>query len=161
MADLVLINSPMQDYGLETIKPEYSTTAPLGLGYLATIAAESGLEVILLDAEYEKIGVEETISVVNEFSPENVGINSFSTNPDISMKILSKIEAPFKMIGGPFATLSGDEINNDFTVIRGEADQIIMDVLKRKEKGVIEGFKTINMDSLPLINRDFFRNDPL
>ena len=47
---IILINSPLQNYG-KVKKNEYYTTPPLGLGYLATIAKNLNCNVRLIDAE--------------------------------------------------------------------------------------------------------------
>jgi hypothetical protein len=43
MTEVVLINAPIQRYS-DAYRPRYRTTAPLGLGYLATVAMKAGYE---------------------------------------------------------------------------------------------------------------------
>ena len=50
MTDFVLINSPIQKYTTD-YRPDYKTTAPLGLGYLGTITRNAGIETVLIDAD--------------------------------------------------------------------------------------------------------------
>ena len=104
MVDVVLINSPMQEYS-DDHKPEYFTTAPIGLGYIATIANKEGIETLIVDAEAERLSPRETMQRVNGYSPHSVGINSFSTNHEIVTKILNGVEAPNGYVGGPHAAL--------------------------------------------------------
>ena len=107
MTHLVLINSPIQKYS-DAYRPQYRTTAPLGLGYLGTIARKAGIETVLIDAEAEKLTVEELTHKVNTLNPKFVGINMTSTNYKISLEILDDIDAPHKLVGGPHSTLKGD-----------------------------------------------------
>src|SRR3989344_8413203 len=138
MTDLVLINSPIQKYSDE-YRPHYRTTAPLGLGYLGTIARNAGIETILIDAEAKKLTVEELTKKVNNLSPRTVGINMTSTNYKISLEILDGIDAPHKLVGGAHATLKGEDIAKerpDLLVVKGEADNVFVDLVKSQRKGL-------------------------
>ena len=155
---LVLINSPIQKYSKE-YKPEYRTTAPLGLGYLGTIARRNGIETTLIDAEAEKLTVDETAEKVNNFAPDVVGINMASTNYKLSLEILGKIQAPHKLIGGPHATLKGNSLTGNHLIVRGEAEDILLDILQ-KRNGIVNAGVIENLDRLPFIDRTLFVNDP-
>lgn len=159
MTDLVLINSPMQVYDKKN-KPSYETTAPLGLGYLATVCGDSGLSVKLIDAEAEKLSPDEIIKRASGYNPKTLGINSFSTNQDISIKLLRGINAEYKLLGGPYATGYTGSSYPDFTLVRGEAENVILSLLKQRPQGIVDAGKVLDLDSLPFINRSFFVNDP-
>jgi len=162
MIDLVLINSPIQRYS-ESYRPDYRTTAPLGLGYLGTIARKAGIETLLIDAEAEKLSVGEIARKVNALSPKSVGINMSSTNYQISLEILDEIDAPHKMVGGAHASLCGEEVASlrpDLLVVKGEAENIIVDVVRSQKTGLLNAGKVTELDAFPFIDRTLFINDP-
>lgn len=162
MTSLVLINSPIQRYS-DSYRPQYHTTPALGLGYLATIARNAGIDTEIVDAEAEKLSVEETAQAVNELIPRTVGINMTSTNHEISLDILRNIDAPHKLVGGAHATLRGAQIsaqNPDLLVVSGEADDIIVEALNSGRKGLVRANSITNLDRLPFIDRSLFQNEP-
>lgn len=160
MVDLLLINSPIQEYSKDN-RPKYSTTAPLGLGYLATIASQAGYSVKIIDAEAEKLSTEEIIKKANSLKPKSVGINVFSTNYKRALSILNKIKSPYKIVGGPHATLIKEKLKSKkYVLIIGEAESVILDILKNKPSGIVYGGVVENLDPLPFIDRSFFKNDP-
>ncbi|MBS3087296.1 radical SAM protein [Candidatus Pacearchaeota archaeon] len=157
--DLVLINSPMQKYSEEN-RPHYFTTAPLGLGYLATIASNAGYDVELVDAEAEKLSPREIIERVNKYESKMVGSNLFSTNHKLALDIMKEINSDYKIVGGPYVTLGGRGIPIEYGAIKGEAENIFLDVLKNNSEGFVDAGLVGNLDSLPFIDRKFFINDP-
>jgi radical SAM superfamily enzyme YgiQ (UPF0313 family) len=160
MVDFLLINSPIQAY-TEHNRPKYSTTAPLGLGYLATIASNAGYQTELIDAESEKMSLERIISEANSKKPKIVGINLFSTNYKIALEILANIDSPYKLAGGPHVTLDSLKIRSkEYTLVSGEADERILEILQKKPCGIINAGVVENLDNLPFINRKFFKNEP-
>ena len=162
MTDLVLINSPIQRYS-EDYRPDYKTTAPLGLGYLGTIARNAGIETVLIDAEAKKLSIDEINRKVNALSPKSVGINMSSTNYHLSLEILDGIEAQHKMVGGYHASLCGKELSEarpDLLVVKGEAENVLVDVIRNQKTGLLDAGKIIELDALPFIDRTLFVNDP-
>jgi anaerobic magnesium-protoporphyrin IX monomethyl ester cyclase len=163
---LVLINSPIQKYSAD-YKPEYRTSAPLGLGQLGTIARLEGIDTTIVDAESEKLSVEEITGRVNGMKPDAVGINMTSPNYQISLEIIDRVNAERKLIGGAHVTLKSKEIyrqvepRGNYLVVKGEAEDVFLDCLTGKRKtGIIEGGRTQNLDRLPFIDRSLFVNDP-
>ena len=162
MTKLVLINSPIQKYS-DSYRPKYRTTAPLGLGYLGTIARNAGIETVLIDAEAEKLTLPELTQKVNALNPQTVGINMTSTNYKISLEILDGIDSPHKMVGGAHATLKGEDIARerpDLLVVKGEADDAFVDLVRNQRKGLVTTGLVNNLDNLPFIDRTLFSNDP-
>ena len=107
--NLVLINSPLQDYG-KTKRNDYYTTPPVGLGYLGTIAKQQGCEVSLVDAEALGLSPEETSKVVEEKKPDVVGINLTTPTLPFSRKIIEQLDVPKIIAGGPDATIRPQKI---------------------------------------------------
>ncbi len=159
MSKIVLINSPLQDYTLIQ-KPVYTTTAPLGLGYLATILKNSGFDVKLVDAEAEKLSFQEIIKTVSEYNPTVVGINVFSTNWNLSLSLLNNIEAQYKLVGGPHTLNLNSDSYPNISIVQGEVESSIVEIITKKPLGLIIGSPVKNLDTLPFINRNFFINDP-
>jgi radical SAM superfamily enzyme YgiQ (UPF0313 family) len=162
MTSLVLINSPIQRYS-ESYRPSYVTTAPLGLGYLGTITRRAGIDTSLVDAEAKKLSVDEIVRKVNSLSPQSVGINMASTNYQLALEILDGIEAPHKIVGGAHASICGEELAQskpDLLVVAGEAENVIVDLIKSQRTGLVKAGRTTNLDALPFIDRTLFVNDP-
>ena len=159
MKDLVLINSPMQEYS-ERNRPEYFTTAPIGLGYLATIASQEGYDVAIIDAEAEKLSPREVIQRVTAYSPSVVGINAFSTNHELALGILDESPAKYRLVGGSHATLKPEDLKGDHTVVRGEAENIFLELLRKQPGGIVNAGFVDDLDALPFIDRRSFVNDP-
>jgi anaerobic magnesium-protoporphyrin IX monomethyl ester cyclase len=158
MTDLVLINSPIQRYS-ESYRPDYRTTAPLGLGYLGTMTRNTGISTTLIDAEAKKLSIDEIVRKANALTPKSVGINMSSTNYHISLEILDKIEAPHKMVGGAHSSLCGAELSQirpDLLVVRGEAESMIADAVKYQLTGLVNAGQIKDLDSLPFIDRSLF-----
>jgi anaerobic magnesium-protoporphyrin IX monomethyl ester cyclase len=159
MKDLVLINSPIQEYSREK-KPDYFTTAPIGLGYLATIASQAGYGVEIVDAEAEKLSPGEVVERVSSLRPSIVGINAFSTNHRLALDILNRSPADYRLVGGPHATLRGHDIHGNYGVVQGEAENVFLRVLAERPRGIITAGVVEDLDALPHIDRRFFVNDP-
>ncbi len=159
MTDLVLINSPLQRYERAN-KPYYFTTAPIGLGYLATVARKLGYQAEIVDAEAEKLSPDEIVERVSATNPKRVGINIFSTNHQLSLGILDQIEAPVKLVGGPQATLQPERVKGDYTVVTGEAEEALPNLLRDNPKGIVHGGIVHDLDRLPFVDRGLFSNDP-
>lgn len=159
MTDLVLINSPLQEYERDN-KPYYFTTAPIGLGYLATIAKRLGYDAYIVDAEAEKLSPEEIVERISAMKPKRVGINLFSTNHQLSLGIMDQIEAPVKLVGGPQVTLQPERVRRDYTIVTGEAEEVLPTLLREAPKGIVNGGIVHDLDNLPFVDRSLFSNDP-
>lgn len=160
--ELVLINSPIQEYE-DGYRPDYRTTAPLGLGLLGTITRQSGIDTIIVDAEAEKLSIPEITKRVNGYNPKSIGINVTSTNYHLCLDILKGIDAPHKMVGGAHATLKGPQISTEnpgLLVVAGEAEDVIVDAVRSKRTGFINAGRIEDLDRIPFIDRTLFFNDP-
>jgi len=98
-ADVILINSPIFDYS-EKHNDKIFLTAPLGLGYLATIAKNLGFNTGLYDLEANKVSIKECCEVINKLKPKVVGINLISTNYNLSKEIINNLDPSITIIGG-------------------------------------------------------------
>lgn len=98
----LLVNSPLfresnQSYD-ENVIP------PMGLAYIASNLKDAGISCNLLDAVYNKMGVEEICQYFSKTIPSFIGINIFTANMHLVKEIVEKcqIETTF-IIGGQAA----------------------------------------------------------
>lgn len=134
---IVLINSPIYD----STEPEIAGNEylpPFGLGYLASKIREKDWEVIILDAVQLGLNVKQVLNKLYDMKPDVIGINIFSVNIPLVKNILESYTLKAKLIvGGQCSKYIYDELiklntENDITVIIGEGDLIICDVIENK-----------------------------
>jgi len=178
---IIFISTPIFNYDI--VQPEnYFTTAPLGLGYLATIARSKGFSIELIDCEAEKIGILGLSEKIKLKNPEIICISLISANYGLAKKMISLIHPNITVIcGGPHATLVPKKIlqenPNIDIVFRGEAEESFTrfldsypDIDLAKIKGICyrknnnikigEILRVNELDKLPFIDRSLFGNDP-
>ena len=153
------------------------STIPSGLLSLGTILKNQGFDVNLIDISAEKpikatafggpennlkaqlLSPKEFLQRVKAYEPDIIGISSFTENYPIAMKIANickKENDNIKIIfGGIHATFQAVDCLNENPyidiVIRGEAEHIILDVLK-----AIQGIKELKQ-----VNNVVFRDNGL
>ena len=177
--NVLLVNSPLfresqHDYD-ENVIP------PMGLAYIASNLKDKGISCNLLDAVYNKMGVEEICQYFSETTPSFIGINIFTTNMHLVKEIVEKcqIRTTF-IIGGQAAKFLYDEIfnwrtKNKIIVITGEADLLFSalvqdyDINSEKErKNPPRKLFKVNAESpfFPReisdlhLHREFLKNEP-
>jgi radical SAM superfamily enzyme YgiQ (UPF0313 family) len=181
---IVLLNTPIQEYS-KHVKPDYETVAPLGMGYLCTIAKEMGYSVHLIDAEAEKLSVEEIVEMINEHQPSILALNIVATNMVVASKILSQVHltpSTLVMAGGPHPTLVPERVFNALPevkiIIRREGELTWSKILCSFPNLKLHEVKGISfmrsdsvvhnpdealieeLDEIPFIDRKLFKNDP-
>lgn len=72
--DALFVNAPLRDYSQRPRVNDF-TLPVLGMGYIATYAADQGFNVGVLDAEAHGLGIDHTISIVNDVAPRWAGFN--------------------------------------------------------------------------------------
>ncbi len=182
--DVLFINSPIQKYTSD-YNQSYQTVAPLGLGLLATICRNGGLNVGLMDAEAQHLTFDTICSLVKETKPAICGINLATPNAQLVYDLTKKLARHTKIIlGGAHPTLMPHitlkECPEATAIIRGGGEKTIIPLIRaiqdcndiskisgisyRSKDGTInhnpneEELK--NLDELPFINHEFFWNDP-
>ncbi|MCX7959732.1 MAG: cobalamin B12-binding domain-containing protein, partial [Deltaproteobacteria bacterium] len=86
------------------LKPYTNTPVaplPIGLLYVGTVLKKAGHSVILIDAHVKRFGTKKTISLIEEFNPDIIGITSM-TSETLYMRTLArriKENFPIKLIG--------------------------------------------------------------
>lgn len=111
--DLLLINAPLRDYTLRPRLTDY-TLPVIGMGYIATYAAQAGHNVGLLDAEAHGLGVEETIRLANRARTRWVGLNLLAPTYELSARIAAGLDDGVQvMVGGHHAKAAPETVLAD------------------------------------------------
>ncbi|MFD7550680.1 B12-binding domain-containing radical SAM protein [Streptomyces sp. NPDC059578] len=141
--DLLLINAPLRDYTLRPRLTDY-TLPVIGMGYIATYAAQAGHNVGLLDAEAHGLGVEDTIRLANRARPRWVGLNLLAPTYQLSARIAAGLDDCVQvMVGGhhakaaPEAVLADPRMSRLAALVVGEGETrvtaLLEDVARRAE----------------------------
>lgn len=186
-ADLILVNSPLRDYGQHPRINDF-TLPTLGLAYIATNAEAEGFVVGVLDAEAHGLSISETADLVNAASPRWIGLNLLAPTYKHSVSILQKIDPCTQvMLGGHQAKAMPERILRDPSIPRldalvlGEAEtrvpRILASIDWRSQLPLIywrevdqpvmprlqssdPSWLSPDIDSLPFVDRKFLANDP-
>lgn len=178
---VLIINSPLFRHK----NPLYDEDSlpPIGLGYLATAIQESGVDVQLIDAVFERLPLDELVSIVSDSEPDFIAINIFTTNfelvKDLIAEIDKKIHCHFIIGGLSTRTLHKSilkwNIQNKLDVVFGDGESIVKDIVHDKVKespDEIQGLKRFfkvdkqsiyfsNDISEVKLDRRFFKNEPV
>ncbi len=132
MKTVMIINSPIY---INASEEDEEYLSPLGLGYIATYLEESGFSVEIVDCVKQRIGQQRIIDMINERSPDFVGINVFTQNYGVVKNIIEGIAFGIDLcIGGPavksiFDDILSWEVKNNLSIVIGEGELIISDIL--------------------------------
>lgn len=133
--DLLCINAPLRDYSIRPRVNDF-TLPVLGMGYIATYAAEAGFNVGVLDAEAHGLGIAETIELVNRLRPRWVGLNLLAPTYEISAQITDGLSPEILvMVGGHQAKAMPTEILMDprmrhvAALVIGEGETRVVELL--------------------------------
>ncbi|OLR94416.1 B12-binding domain-containing radical SAM protein [Actinokineospora bangkokensis] len=119
--DVVLVNAPLRDYALRPRVNDF-TLPVLGMAYIATVAAEAGFNVGVLDAEAHGLGIDHTAALVNAVSPRWAGFNLLAPTYEVSATIAAALDPAIKlMLGGHQAKALPARILTDPRMARCEA----------------------------------------
>jgi anaerobic magnesium-protoporphyrin IX monomethyl ester cyclase len=185
--DAIFVNTPLRDYGVRRRYNDF-TLPVLGLAYIATVAAQHGLNVGVLDGEALGLGFEEIAREINERAPRWIGLNLLAPTYRNSVEILRKIDRNIKvMLGGHQAKALPDHILRDQRIPRidaliiGEAEYRVAELLRdstpidklpevhwRSGTIIRSGRSTHpeprllspDLNELPFVDRKFLVNDP-
>ncbi|MEI7424653.1 MAG: radical SAM protein, partial [Candidatus Staskawiczbacteria bacterium] len=174
--DLVLLNTPTVDYSVQVSKnPE--NVPPLGLISIASYCDARGFNIGILDANLLKLTPQQIITEINKVKTRYVGLNAFSENINLALKISSGITHPV-ILGGIHATLAPEETickcPSLYAIVRGEGEMPIAEILSGKirdnvsniifykgsEISVNSQCKFLDLSELPLPVADFFEVTP-
>jgi len=106
--DILLVNTPLSDYGEILGKPTVYWP-PMGLAYLGQYVDGKGFEAHVWDAEIDKISPEGVADGVEKINPRWVGFNTFTSGIDTLERIVTEIRKRNPgvgiMLGGIHATV--------------------------------------------------------
>lgn len=143
---VVLINPPLCRSTVGRLGPIaknlFYNSAPLGLCYLASVLREDRHKVKIIDAAVEGLSVERVIKRTADFSPDVVGITTFTVSVYSAYELAKQIKEKFPkiriVVGGPHITSNPDELLRypeiDVAVI-GEGELTLKELIEALEKG--------------------------
>jgi radical SAM superfamily enzyme YgiQ (UPF0313 family) len=116
---------------------------PLGLAQLAGCLEQAGIPVEILDASALEIGWQELGAAIAQATPDLIGMTAFTPYmPEVVRAVvIARQAAPEATIvlGGPHVTFTAEETLQTVPeldlVVRGEGDQIIVDLARALEAG--------------------------
>jgi len=107
---------------------------PLGLAYLAAVLKKRSAIVNVIDANAERLNVEQTVKKILESDPGVLCFTMLTPLVDVSLQIIEQVKLKKDIpivAGGPHPTIMPDEIlkNNKIDiVVRGEGEDTISDL---------------------------------
>lgn len=175
--DLLVCNTPVHVYSSNSNKKTQIGSQPLGLLSICTYLKQHGFEVRFVDAEYEKLSLEEIAERICAISPKFVAFNAFTPNMAVLELMLKKIDGTVRIIvGGPHITAVDAKqleryCNVDFfvrnrgeepicAILEGKAPDLISDLIYRRNGLLIETpacCRPLSEDQFPIIDRKFLK----
>ena len=180
MKKVFVVNTPL----FREKNPLYDEDSlpPIGLGYIATILKQKGLNVELLDAVSENIPLDDLLKIIDIQRPDVIALNIFTTNYELVKDLIESIQIKsiHFIIGGlSTKTLYSDicnwEVESEIDIVFGDGENIIYDLITNEVKETpiyqIKNRRVFKVDSnsiyfskdisyIPL-DRSFFKNEPI
>lgn len=119
----ILVNAPFKKFA--AVQP------PLGLAYLAAVLKKKAATVTVIDANAERLTIEQTIKRILESEPDILGFTMTTPLVDISLEIIQQVKSKKDIpiiVGGPHPTIMPEELlegNKIDIVVRGEGEETI------------------------------------
>lgn len=186
--DAVFVNAPLRDYADRPRINDY-TLPTLGMAYIATVAAERGFNVAVLDAEAHGLPVSDVVAILNRAAPRWAGFNLLAPTYEISAHIADRLNHDIKvMVGGhqakamPAHIVTDPRMRRCQALVLGEAETrvaVLLDdhrartqlpgvmwmdpILRRPVTGGHPGSRqhlAPDINALPFVNRAFLAQDP-
>ena len=127
---------------------EVEVLPPLGLCYLAAILEQNDIQTDIHDDYLLRWGNDKVVELAQNY--EIIGITGLTATSLVAIELARKLKDKFLICGGAHATLFPEQMLEYFnTVVKGEGENVIVDIVKNKRIGIIEGIKTENLDTLP------------
>ena len=113
---------------------------PLGLGYLAAVLGQNGVEVSILDAQINDLSMERMMEGIRGFGPQVIGITTYTPNIKTAVETARLSKAWNKNVtivfGGPHATHDYHNLLQNYGadfVVLGEGEFIFRDLVRAME----------------------------
>jgi anaerobic magnesium-protoporphyrin IX monomethyl ester cyclase len=180
MDKILILNSPL--FRVKNPLYDEDSLPPIGLGYIATILQQKGIEVKLIDAVFENIPLIELIQIIENEKPTYVATNIFTTNFELVQELVESVKnLSTKFIIGGLSTRTLYEnickwkTDNHIDIVFGDGEYITPDIITNcvQENPFYftnnrRVFKVDNnsiyfpkdISNIPL-NRSFFKNEPI
>lgn len=143
---VILINSPLCQSTARRLGPIvenlFYNSAPLGLCYLASALEEDKHKVEIIDAAVEGLSIERIIRRITDFSPDVIGITTFTVSVYSVYELAKEIRRRFPgikiVVGGPHITSNPNDLLKtpeiDIAVI-GEGEVAFKELIEAIKKG--------------------------
>src|ERR1035437_4571020 len=176
---IIIINSPL--FRDRNDLYDEDSLPPIGLGYIATILQDNGIDVKLIDAVHQRIPLNDLIDTLNAVRPDFLATNIFTTNYDLVKDMVEAINFTTHFIIGGLSTkqLYNDIItwqtNNKIDIVTGDGELITLDIVQNKLKELPffakenkrfflvdkkSEYEVKDISNVPL-DRTFFLNEPV
>jgi len=175
--DILLISPPL----IWGQKERMDIKPPLNLMYLSSYLNTRGVKCKIIDSLSEKYDTEEILTIIEEKTPEFIGIPFYHASIDTVMYLSKKIKERWPSIkiigGGPSMTIHAGELLRyeeiDFGV-KGEGEITLEQIIKEKDYENIDGLvykkngsvitnnvrEHVDLDSLPYIDYSLVNMNP-
>ncbi len=145
----VLLITPPISMTEDTL-PRFNS-APLGLGYIAAVLEQNGVEVKIIDGYVEGLDKDKLSNELDSYAPDVVGVSIVTPRIKQALEISDIVKAKSPrtqmVLGGPHITALGHEVikhgSVDVAVI-GEGEYTMLDLIKALDRdGDLQGVKGI------------------
>ena len=176
---VIIINSPL----FKEKNPLYDEDSlpPIGLGYIATLLHNNGIDVRLIDAVHQRMPLKDLVETVTAVKPDFVATNIFTTNYELVKEFVEAIHLKTHFIIGGLSTkqlqkeiLKWSTLNN-IDIVTGDGELITLDIvndqlrelpiLSERNRRVFlvdskSYYEVKDISKVPL-DRSFFLNEPV
>jgi anaerobic magnesium-protoporphyrin IX monomethyl ester cyclase len=176
---VIIINSPL--FREKNDLYDEDSLPPIGLGHIATILNNDGVDVKLIDAVYQRIPLTDLIATINTLKPDFVASNIFTTNYELVKDLFEGISFKTHFIIGGLSTkqLYKDILTwsttNEVDIVTGDGELITLDIVNNQLKEtpffaegnkrffIVDGKSNYEVKDISnvLLDRSFFLNEPV
>lgn len=125
----------------------------MNLAILSSYIRKFGYEAKIFDSPLQR-NFEE---IINSFNPDIIGIGGVTRTILHGYKLadFSRKNNIFTIIGGVHASILPEEaIEHADAVIKGEGEKALLDVIRNRSRGIVEGECIMNLDEIPIPSFD-------
>lgn len=128
---------------------EVEKLPPLGLAYLSAVLENNGIQADIHDDYLLQWGNDKVTELAQDY--DVIGITGLTATSLVAIDLAKQLRNKFLVCGGAHATLFPEQMIKYFnTVVKGEGEGVITDIVKNKISGIIKGVNAFDLDILPL-----------
>ena len=134
---------------------------PLGLLYLNEILKLDGWNSFVIDMDSDNTDLDGLLGLINKYQITIVGISVFTRTRKnsylLSKMIKESYPDTFVVMGGAHCTVHPQEaLEQSYAdlVVQGEAEDVIVQIVKEKPRGILKAEVSRDLDDLPWPNRE-------